>query len=303
VITSLAEVTSILTLSSGEVSSIITSEVVSQTITDVVGASESATASATESEPAAPITTGAAASESASASFTGSESATASESAPGAEITTAPLPSESSIQSGGFNGSSSTSDYAPPAPSTYAPSSSSSDTNDVWYPTQSQLVLPLAPTTTVSESSTSDYVETETGSSYIPVPTVAPIPVNLPSVILPATSADGASTDVSADAHAEDTLVSLLFSDALAWTFVANNSEATAQVMLYTPILVETALALNSSGASTYALKAYQPASINGVVSPVLTTWVGYVPTALVADLQVRSFPPILSFPLPLLLI
>lgn len=172
--------------------------------------------------------------------------------------------------------------------------SSSSKTNDIWVPTETALIMPAASTTTVNVEpsssaapSTTSEESSTSASTSAPVVVVAPLPANLPSAIVPASTEDGDS------AHVDDQLVNLLFSTSLPWSFVANNSEATAQIMLYTPKMLESALALNDSACSTVMIKAYQPASLNGAATESLTLWVGYVPTDVVPDLQaqIKAYP------------
>lgn len=106
-----------------------------------------------------------------------------------------------------------------------------------------------------------------------------PFPTDLPTKIVP-------SVAVAAAQPVDTTLISILFSDALSWTWMVSNGNASAQVFAYTPATIATALGIPTSSVQTVSLQAYQPATYNGDANSILTVYLAYIPTSYVDALQ-----------------
>ncbi|KAH9922624.1 uncharacterized protein B0H18DRAFT_1120799 [Fomitopsis serialis] len=112
-------------------------------------------------------------------------------------------------------------------------------------------------------------------------PSTAALPTNLPVRIYPSSQAE--PTAIGSDY----TLVSLLYKSSLNWVTVANNTESSAQIFQYMPVVVEYALNLSSSQVQQYALQPWQPSTYTGPQDEdqLLTVWLAYIPSQNVTNL------------------
>lgn len=67
---------------------------------------------------------------------------------------------------------------------------------------------------------------------------------------------------------------------------MVQNSDASGQILFYTPLVLATALGIDSAQIKTLSLAAYEPATFDGDASQILTLWLGYLPTSYVDALQ-----------------
>jgi len=112
----------------------------------------------------------------------------------------------------------------------------------------------------------------------------ATLPSDLPSLILP-----GSAEQIPAGANLSGyTLVSLLFDLQLNWPFVVGNSETTSQLFAWIPVILQTALSLNSDQVKTYEMAVNIPADYTGPSDQSLleTMYLVYLPTGSVSELQ-----------------
>ncbi|KAH9829678.1 uncharacterized protein C8Q71DRAFT_863057 [Rhodofomes roseus] len=112
-------------------------------------------------------------------------------------------------------------------------------------------------------------------------PSQAALPTNLPVRIYPSSQAE--PTQIGT----EYSLVSLLFKSTLNWVTVANNTESSAQIFQYLPVVLEYALNLTSAQIQQYALQPYEPSTYTGPEDEdlLLTVWLGYIPSTQVSNL------------------
>jgi hypothetical protein len=95
----------------------------------------------------------------------------------------------------------------------------------------------------------------------------------------------------------DSTLVSLLFDQSLSWTWMVQNSNASGQVLFYTPLVIMAALGLtNASDVQTVALEAFQPVTFDGDASKLLTVFLAFVPASSASDLQAMVSAPTSQF-------
>lgn len=67
---------------------------------------------------------------------------------------------------------------------------------------------------------------------------------------------------------------------------MVQNSDASGQILFYTPLVLATALGIDSAAITTVSLAAYEPATFDGDASQILTLWLGHIPTQYVDALQ-----------------
>ncbi|KAH9846427.1 hypothetical protein C2E23DRAFT_872378 [Lenzites betulinus] len=157
------------------------------------------------------------------------------------------------------------------------------------FVTQSSLFL--APTSSSSASTTlTDPDAATTFNLTIPTttaaadskPTQAPLPSNLPSVIFPAEGSHPGDPDLTGY-----TLISILFDSALSWSFVTGNSGSPSQIFAWMPLIIQTALGLQSNQVKTYELKVNVPSTYTGPADVALlqTMYLGWIPNDSVDDL------------------
>lgn len=135
------------------------------------------------------------------------------------------------------------------------------------------------------------------------------LPTNWPSRIVPQTQSknvtspaddadDSDSDDDDADADtaitdsdgtvsrpANSTLVSVLLTPSLSWSWLLSNSNASAQIFAYMPVLLANKLDLPQTSVLTDSLEAYEPPNWRGNDKDVRSVWLGYVPTSKVDSL------------------
>jgi len=91
------------------------------------------------------------------------------------------------------------------------------------------------------------------------------------------------------------TFISLQFTNALSWAFVARQPASVAQLFAFTPIIFANAFGISQDQVKTYCLQAWEPVWFSGDPDQLLTLWLGFVPNAivstLIADLPVRNSP------------
>jgi len=83
------------------------------------------------------------------------------------------------------------------------------------------------------------------------------------------------------------TFVSLQFTNALSWVFVARQPASVAQLFAFTPIIFANAFGISQDQVKTYCLQAWQPAGFSGDPDQLLTLWLGFIPNAVVSTLIV----------------
>jgi hypothetical protein len=82
------------------------------------------------------------------------------------------------------------------------------------------------------------------------------------------------------------TLISILFTDALAWGWVLENPDASAQVFAFMPNLIATAVNISSNEVYTDKLVAYQPDTYDGSTGTILSVYLAYIPASYVDALS-----------------
>ncbi|KAJ3562259.1 hypothetical protein NP233_g9687 [Leucocoprinus birnbaumii] len=163
--------------------------------------------------------------------------------------------------------------------------------------TESSLAFTSVPTPSVTDTLTDPDAATTTIS---PIPdaattltVAAALPTGIPARIFPRDQLD-LSNKQQFEGY---TLISLLFNNELNWPFVVNSSLASSQIFAYTPVLITTALNIQSSDIMTYALQVYVPAAYQGPNDASLlgSTWLGYIPTSdvdsLAAQIKAKNSP------------
>ena len=105
----------------------------------------------------------------------------------------------------------------------------------------------------------------------------AAFPSQWPSVIVPVSGMPAVPNDFM--------LISILFTDALSWSWLLSNSDSSAQVFAYMPQLIATVLNTTTSNIYTDSLQAYQTANSSGT-GDILAVYLAYIPSS---DVDVLS--------------
>ncbi|EGO23688.1 hypothetical protein SERLADRAFT_469886 [Serpula lacrymans var. lacrymans S7.9] len=153
--------------------------------------------------------------------------------------------------------------------------------------TVSSLEINNSPTTTRTQSTLTNpdqATTTLTAGSIAPssAPSIAPLPSNLPRIILPPGQQYNQST-----VPAGYSLISVLFNQSLNWQWVAQNADTSGQIFEYFPQVIATALGIDASQIYNYELEVYIPSSYQGTqdVAQLGTEWLGFISSALVQQL------------------
>ncbi|KAK4685086.1 hypothetical protein P7C73_g5074, partial [Tremellales sp. Uapishka_1] len=197
-------------------------------------------------------------------------------------VTNTPLATGTQVETYSAISASATSE----SPSPTAEQSSSAD--DAYTPSQTFLIVASTAsaisTSASSSESSSTFGTHRTATSTTVSPTSATIPASIPTLIVPADSAQSksdAGTGKSDDPLKGDTLISILLAkEEYPWTFVVNSSDATSQLFNSFPTLIGSALGIDSSKIQTYGLMVYQPSGWDGTQASLLTQWLAYIPSA-----------------------
>ena len=115
------------------------------------------------------------------------------------------------------------------------------------------------------------------GKASVTITSQATLPSTLASQIIPATA------DQSDSAPADSSIVSLLFTSALSWPLMLDNSDAMGQVVTFVPKLVASSLNITQDQVQVQSLVAYTPDSFNGTnLDVVQTVMLLYIPSSMV---------------------
>jgi hypothetical protein len=151
------------------------------------------------------------------------------------------------------------------------------------FVTESDLVFSTIPSSSVTP--TLDNPDDAT-STIVPVAQV-PLPSNLPESIFPPNALD--TDDPATKEKLQDyTLISLLFGAELSWAFVVNNPQTTGQLFAYTPQAIASALGIPVDDVITYKLQVFVPTNYAGNADDLRTTYLAFIPTDLVPELQAQ---------------
>lgn len=202
------------------------------------------------------------------------------------EPSAAPSPSGDSSSSADVTASSS------------GPASSSTNDDYAWVPTSTLLINKATSTSYDAAASPTSAPETLGGASTsmvdgkpsVTITSQAPWPSQLPSRIVPATE-DDSTQPAEARTASDSTIISILLSDAMPWTWVVSSSDASGQIIYYMPLVISQALAIPADQVKTVALQAYQStaysdSSVATAESTILTVYLASIPTSLVAELD-----------------
>ena len=147
-----------------------------------------------------------------------------------------------------------------------------------WVPTSSLLANPSteAHSTTKSQKEQSSSA-TKAGAAPSTSTSAAALPSQWPSKIVPQDDSGNTTAGTDKDNpiktvnQAEDeevpiesTLISILLSSALSWSWLLSNADASAQVFAYMPVLLAEALDIGQDQVTTDSLEAIQPPSWSG---------------------------------------
>ncbi|KAF8517378.1 hypothetical protein BU17DRAFT_49910, partial [Hysterangium stoloniferum] len=156
------------------------------------------------------------------------------------------------------------------------------DNSQLQFVTATSLVIAASPITTPMPNPTdpdalpSTTLTLSSGDKTAP-PAVPTLPANLPSKLFP--------PGPIAQPGPGDALISILFRLELNWAFVVKNDQASGQLFLYMPLIISTALGLDSSQVKTYALEVQVPIGWDGNENTLGTMYLAYIPQSSVDTL------------------
>ncbi|KAE9402776.1 hypothetical protein BT96DRAFT_917901 [Gymnopus androsaceus JB14] len=153
----------------------------------------------------------------------------------------------------------------------------------IFIQSQFSFLLPEFTTLDFNASAPTSSAPSQTLTSPSQATTTAALPSDLPSEILPGQNQLSSSTDPTGY-----TLISLLYSLQLGWQFVVGNSVATDQIFAWMPVILQTALSLNSNQVLTWGLQVHIPTDYTGAADAALleTMYLVYIPSNTISNLQ-----------------
>lgn len=178
---------------------------------------------------------------------------------------------------------------------------------NAWLATSLVIISQTAPSSGISSTALAAFAGASTtivnGIPSVTITSAIGFPTDLPTKIVPATTSSSSSTDengtvniggaaaaapIVASASDGTTQISILFGPELAWLWMTQNSQASAQLFTYTPLAIAAALNISPSLVRTVSLAAYQPSGYDGNAATILTVYLAVIPTVDVDALQAQ---------------
>lgn len=155
-----------------------------------------------------------------------------------------------------------------------------------WVPSSSLLANPSMSTSTNTDGTdTATSSASKSSSGLASSTSVAALPSQWPSKIVPQTDNNTDTTTTTSGGQSsamqtgqresppDSTLISILLTTALSWSWLLSNADASAQVFAYMPVLLADVLHINQSAVTTDSLEAMQPPAWNGDGKEMYVRW------------------------------